>query len=227
MCDSTGSYVLACSWSGQGDTESGCGLGSSGQGSQGGGDAVEHQRGMCNRCREEDMLSKEEERIVAVHRKRDWMWVEGAQEGAGDSGSRKGAVGASGWWKKLKPFERNPFKRPVRSEDEVGLSRHGEESDEQALAKGVALQGALQGEHAEAGGLAGLACPAAAEGEDGEGVGEPELVAGGRADLTWLRKHVFDDQGEQVCTHRCAMSLCLCCERSGLGLGVMRQGRGS
>ena len=191
LCDSTGSYVLASSWSGD-NTESGCGLGSSGERSEGGADAAEHERGMCNRCREEDVMSKEEERIVAVHRKREWVWARGAQRGAGDSGSRKGAVGASGWWKKLKPFERNPLKRPVRSEDE-------EVADEQALAEGLALQG----EHAGAGGTAGLACPAAAEGEHGEQVGKPELVAGGRADLTLLRKHIFDDKGEQVCTQMC------------------------
>ena len=82
LCDSTGSYVLASSWSGD-NTESGCGLGSSGERSEGGADAAEHERGMCNRCREEDVMSKEEERIVAVHRKREWVWARGAQRGAG------------------------------------------------------------------------------------------------------------------------------------------------
>ena len=153
---------------------------------------------MCDECRQACLLATQAERIVAGHRKRDWLWVEDAQE---DIVSRKAPMamavaGPSGWWRKL-----FTCKRQTRPEDEADESRHSEDTDEKPP-KGLSDKQPLS-----ARGASGVRCAPADEAGEGQGPGDSqELVGGGRADLRLLRKHIYDDNGEQVWSSRDASS---------------------
>lgn len=182
------SYVLP--WSPGAHPERSGDVGTSGHVSRSEGDAVFVESVVCASCREACLLAKEEERIVAGHRKRDWLWVEDAQVDMVSRKAAMGAAGPSGWWKKL-----FTCKRQTRPEDEVDESRHSEETDEQPP-KGLCDK---QPPPLSAGVAADVPCVPADEDEDGQGPGDSQqVVGGGRADLRLLRKHIYDENGEQV-----------------------------
>jgi len=191
----SGSYVSEAAWKSVDASSSGR-AGGAGDGSGEMGDAA----GMCDPCRQEQVLSREEESIVAHHRKRDWVWVEGSHDG------ERAAAGEAGWWRKL-----IPFKRQMRPEEE-GEREEANEAKEEAAGEGAgqaseefdASAPCKVRAESESGrvatGSGGLPWQAAAPGEEAEvaGDGDAQRLAGGKADLRWLRRHVYDDEGEQV-----------------------------
>ena len=141
-------------------------------------------------------------------RSRSWRTT-GSATGCGGRGSHDGemaAAGEAGWWRKL-----IPFKRQMRPEEE-GEREEANEAKEEAAGEGAgqaseefdASAPCKVRAESESGrvatGSGGLPWQAAAPGEEAEvaGDGDAQRLAGGKADLRWLRRHVYDDEGEQV-----------------------------
>ena len=185
----------------------------------GGGESGGLRDECCAGCFEMLVLEQQEASCVAAQRERGWAWVE---EADGEEGA--GGENAGGWWKKMLPFQRHQRGDEVGSDRDVD-DEDGEGEDvlpkeeyaDQSLNRPspplrdrvgrIVVEDGLQrmqhplSVHAQ--GLAGLTGPGrqpagsvGSVGSDGGGA-----VGGGhrRADLTWLRKHVIDDAGDECC----------------------------
>ena len=181
----------------------------------GGGEAGGLRDECCAGCFKMLVLEQQEAACIAAQRERGWTWVE---EADAEEGVRENA---GGWWKKVLPFQRHQRGDEVESDrdvdDEDGEGEDALPKEEYAEASlnrppaplrdrvgRIVVEDGLQrmqrplSVHAQA--LAGLTGP----GRQGAGSGGSDsggAVGGGHrgGDLTWLRKHVVDDAGDECC----------------------------